>query len=63
MIDSGRQDAALLTPSYSPRRVTSTGLGELLELSPDALLIVNQAGTIMMANEQVSALFGYSSEE
>ncbi len=63
MIDSGRQDAALLTPSSSPRRVTSTGLGELLDLSPDALLIVNQAGTIMMANEQISALFGYSSEE
>jgi PAS domain S-box-containing protein len=38
-------------------------MAELLDLSPDALLIVNQAGTIMMANEQVSALFGYSSEE
>jgi len=63
MIDSGRRDTALCAPSSSPRCVTLTGLDELLDLSPDALLIVNQAGIIMMANEQVSALFGYSSEE
>src|SRR5215467_9623402 len=63
MIDSGRRDTALSAPSSLPRRVTSTGLVELLDLSPDALLIVNQAGTLMMANEQVSALFGYSREE
>jgi len=63
MIDSGRRVTALPAPSSAPRRVTSTGLAELLDLSPDALLIVNQAGTIMMVNEQVSALFGYCSEE
>jgi PAS domain S-box-containing protein len=59
MSDSGRRD----TPLPASRRVTATGLAELLDLSPDALLIVNQAGTIMMANEQVSTLFGYCSEE
>jgi PAS domain S-box-containing protein len=63
MTDPGQRDTARLAPSSSPRRVTSTGLVELLDLSPDALLIVNQAGTIMMANEQVSELFGYSREE
>ena len=63
MGDSGQRDTARPAPSSSPRRVTSTGLVELLDLSPDALLIVNQAGTIMMANEQVSELFGYSREE
>jgi PAS domain S-box-containing protein len=63
MTDSERRDTLLPAPSSAPRRVTATGLAELLDLSPDALLIVNQAETIMMANEQVSALFGYSSEE
>ncbi len=63
MTDPGQRDTAMPAPSSSPRRVTSTGLVELLDLSPDALLIVNQAGTIMMANEQVSELFGYSREE
>jgi PAS domain S-box-containing protein len=46
-----------------PRRVTSTGLSELLDISPDALLVVDQAGTIVMANEQAAALFSYSSEK
>jgi len=32
-------------------------------MSPDALLVVNQAGTIAMANEQIAALFGYRREE
>ena len=50
-------------PSSVPLPVTSTGLSELLALSPDALLIVDQAGTIVMANEQAAALFGYSREE
>ena len=45
--------------SSSPRRVTSTGLAELLDLSPDALLIVDQAGTILQVNVQATALFGY----
>jgi len=63
MLNSGQRDTAPLAPSSAPKRVTLTGLGELLDLSPDALLIVTQAGTIMMANEQVSALFGYSHEE
>jgi len=63
MTDSGRRSTTLPAHLSSPRRITPTGLAELLDLSPDALLIVNQAGIIMMANEQVSALFGYSSEE
>jgi PAS domain S-box-containing protein len=63
MIDSGRRGTALPAPSTSPRRVTSTVLVELLDLSPDALLVVNQAEIIIMANEQVSVLFGYSREE
>ncbi len=58
------QQGPTIPPSSSlPRRVTSTGLIELLDLSPDALLIVDRAGIIVMANEQAAALFGYSREE
>ena len=47
----------------SLRRVTSTGLSELLDLSPDALIIVDRAGTIVLANEPAVSLFGYGLEE
>jgi PAS domain S-box-containing protein len=52
-------------PPFAPssRRVTSTGLNELLDLSPDALVIVDQAGTIVLVNEQAVSLFGYRREE
>ncbi len=51
------------TGRSSARRVTSTGLAELLELSPDVLVVVDQSGTIVQANAQVATLFGYSREE
>jgi PAS domain S-box-containing protein len=49
--------------STFPARATSTGLRELVNLSPDALLIVNHLGTIVMANKQSAALFGYRLQE
>ena len=49
--------------SSSPMHVTSTGLTELLDLSPDALLIVDQAGTILQVNQQTTALFGYHPQD
>ena len=48
---------------FAPPHVTTIGLSELLDLSPDALLVVDYAGAIAMANEQAAALFGYSREE
>ena len=38
-------------------------LTQLLEISPDALVVVNQAGTIMMVNKQAEDLFGYAPAE
>src|SRR5260370_5626714 len=41
----------------------STGLSELLDLSPDALVIVDRTGTIVLANERAASIFGYRLEE
>jgi PAS domain S-box-containing protein len=51
------------TDLSSPRRVTPAGLAELLDLSPDALVVVDQSGTIVQANAQVAAFFGYRLQE
>jgi PAS domain S-box-containing protein len=59
----GPRATIMPAPASVPLRVTSTGLSELLALSPDALLLVDQAGSIVLANGQAAALFGYSGEE
>lgn len=38
-------------------------LPDVLDSAPDALLVVDRTGTIVFANRQVSALFGYTREE
>ena len=63
MADSRQFDTSMPTFSSSALRVTSKELIHLLDISPDALLIVDREGTMVMANEQAAALFGYSREE
>src|SRR6266536_5998949 len=63
-MDEQRQyDASVPLISSQPTRVTWAGLVQLVELSPDALVLVDQTGNIVMANEQVVALFGYQLQE
>nr|MBA2679985.1 PAS domain S-box protein [Ktedonobacteraceae bacterium] len=52
-----RNTASLLS---LPRNVTATGLTELLAFSPDTLIVIDQSGTIIQANEQAASLFGYA---
>ncbi|MGO8947139.1 MAG: PAS domain S-box protein [Ktedonobacterales bacterium] len=45
--------------------ITSTTLAtlkRLLQLSPDAMLVIDHQGTIVLSNPQLSALFGYSAD-
>lgn len=49
----------LTTKSSDAKRL----LGSLLETAPDAMLIVDTHGAILLANSQTEKLFGYSREE
>ena len=37
--------------------------GQLLDAAPDAMLVVDEAGTIILVNAQTESLFGYSRED
>jgi PAS domain S-box-containing protein len=56
-------DPITTPPSSTHVHVTSRELIQLMGISPDALIIVGQAGNIVMVNEQAAALFGYRPEE
>lgn len=62
-MDMQRHDGTTAFVSSSLTKVSTEDLTRLVALAPDALLVVNQAGTIVMANEQASALFSYSVEQ
>ncbi len=63
MSDSQISPNPNVSPSSAPTPITSTGLRQFLDISPDALITVNQAGMIMMVNSQAEILFGYPREE
>jgi PAS domain S-box-containing protein len=69
MSDSSRKVNILLPnerqlhSSPAPVRVTATSLHQFFDMSPDALLVIGPAGTIMMVNEQTEALFGFARSE
>ncbi|MEO9804880.1 MAG: PAS domain-containing protein [Reichenbachiella sp.] len=50
--------------SESPKeKESSEKFRQLLEIAPDAMIIVNNDGRIVMANQQTVKIFGYSKEE
>jgi len=62
---SEMQNGDALSTSHFPRpiQISSASFLPFLDISPDALVITNQAGTIAMVNEQATGLFGYPREE
>jgi PAS domain S-box-containing protein len=55
--------SASTSPSPAPMHISSTSLQQFLDISPDALVIVNQAGVIVLVNRQSEAVFGYTRSE
>ena len=53
-----------MTPKSRRRRSTEPRhLRSLLEIAPDAMLVMDQAGVIVLVNPQTERLFGYQQED
>lgn len=63
MADAQESQNTSASSSSVPVHISSTNLLPFLDISPDALVIVNQAGAIVMVNGQTEAVFGYPREE
>jgi len=70
LIDQLRTENHRLLEQLQERASTAEMLGQSLELfqglvetAPDAILVVDEAGFIQLANEQAEVLFGYDDQE
>jgi PAS domain S-box-containing protein len=63
MSDTLQQSKVDASSSSKPIQITAAALNQLLGISPDALLVIDQAGTIVQVNEQLEELFDYRREE
>ncbi len=62
MSDAPESHSISASSSSAPIAISSVGVQPFLDISPDALVIVNQAGTIVLVNRQTEAVFGYARE-
>ena len=62
MSDARASQNTAISSSSGPLFISSTNVRPFLDILPDALVIVNQAGTIVMVNAQTEAAFGYARE-
>ncbi len=62
MSDAREYQRAPASSSSAPIAVASTTVQPFLDISPDALVIINRAGTIVLVNRQAEAVFGYTRE-
>ena len=58
-----QQQAHASSKMAQPPTITLDMLTRLLDFSPDASLVVDAAGTIVLLNAQVASLFGYAQGE
>jgi PAS domain S-box-containing protein len=65
MRETTHDEAAIRTPTdrQALLRLDDAGLGDLLESMPDAIIVVDESGRIVMANGQAQGLFGYPPAE
>jgi PAS domain S-box-containing protein len=63
MPDSPHTHTAATPLTSAPISITAAALNQLLDIAPDALIVVESTGAIVMANEQALTCFGYSQEE
>ena len=63
MFDAQASQSAPAPSSSAPIHVSSANLDPFLNISPDALVIINPAGRIVLVNERTEAFFGYAHDE
>jgi PAS domain S-box-containing protein len=61
--DTLQQSNIHASSSSQPMHITAAALTQLLAISPDALVLVDKTGTIVVVNEQLEELFGYGHGE
>lgn len=62
-LETQREDLAALEATGSAAKAAEEQFRGLLDAAPDAMIIVNQDGQIVLINRQTETLFGYARDE